>query len=47
MKKEKAKYEIPKLRITLLEEKDIITTSGDQGSLGWDSDGNVDAGGWT
>ena len=40
-------YEDPKLSITLLESGDIITTSGNQGSLGWDSDGNVDAGGWT
>ena len=43
----KLDYETPNLAITLLEEKDVIATSGNQGSLGWDTDGNVDGGGWT
>lgn len=43
----KEKYEDPKLLVTLLDTSDIITTSGESGSLGWDSDKNIDSGGWT
>ena len=37
-------YEPPKTEVTYLEKNDVIATSG---SLGWESDGNYDSGGWT
>lgn len=47
MKNRKLDYEAPRFVITLLDEKDVIATSGNQGSLGWDDEPNVDSGGWT
>ena len=43
----KEKYEAPKLALTLLENADIIPTSGNDGPLGWDGSDNCDANGWT
>ncbi|MBO5315797.1 MAG: hypothetical protein IKJ13_06575 [Clostridia bacterium] len=49
MKIEKMKYDDPRLLIILLEDGDVITTSGGaQGSLGsGDGEETNDGGGWT
>lgn len=49
MKTEKMKYDDPRLVIILLEDNDIITTSGGaQGSLGdWNNEKDTDGRGWT
>ena len=48
MRTEKNRYEDPKLSIILLDDEDVIATSGEQGSLdSWGGGSNVDADGWT
>lgn len=48
MKAKKMKYDDPELLIILLEDRDVISTSGEQGSLGsWNGENDIDAGGWT
>ena len=43
----KEKYSPTFLELVAFESADIITTSTPSSTPSWDSDGNVDTGGWT
>ena len=43
----KEKYLTASLEFVAFEKTDVIATSNPTAPPGWDSDGNVDSGGWT